>query len=116
MDRYIRIMNKQPDFIAELQYLTPEQGGRVTPAFSGYRHAVKFPFAEMQTSGRQIFIGVDKVEPGDTVTAEISIISVDFFARQLYVGLAFDFREGARIIGTGKIIEILNKELLQINT
>lgn len=106
-------MTKEPDFIAELHYFTPEQGGRSTPAFSGYRPHVKFPFSEMMTSGQQIFIGTNQVLPGERITAEISIISTEFFSGKLRIGLDFEFGEGPRIVGTGKIIKILNKDLLK---
>ena len=101
-------MLKQADFIAELQYKTTEQGGRKTPAFSGYRPGVKFAFSEMQTSGQQIFIGKDRVYPGDKVTAEIAILATAYFAGLLELGMPFDFREGSTIMGTGVILEILN--------
>ena len=65
-----------------MTYLTVEQGGRKTPAFSGYRPQVKIEFAEMQTSGQQTFIDRQIVYPGDTIDAEIKIISVDYFAGQ----------------------------------
>lgn len=82
------------------------------PAISGYRPQVKFPFDKMQTSGQQIFIGKDVANPGDTVKAEITIISTEHFAGKLTAGLEFEFREGARIMGTGKILEVLDKALL----
>ena len=104
-------MNKAVDFIAELYYLTTEQGGRKTPVWSGYRPQVRFGFSEMQASGQQRFLDKDIVYPGDTVIAEISIISVDFFRNKLSTNLEFDFREGSRIIGTGKILEIVNQDL-----
>lgn len=53
----------------------------------------------------------DTVNPGDTVIAEITILSPDLFPNQLDVGQAFDFREGYRIIGTGEILEVLNENL-----
>jgi len=106
-------MVKSPDFIAELYYRTTEEGGRKTPVFAtGYRPQVKFPFIEMQTSGQQTFLNKDIVYPGETVIAEIAIISPQFFFNKLNIGSEFDFREGSRIIGTGKIIEILNQDLL----
>ena len=105
-------MNKQPDFIAELHYRTTEQGGRKAPAFTGYRPQVKFAFSEMQTSGQQKFLNKEIVYPGETVIAEIAILSTDFFKNKLMQGLEFEFREGNRIIGTGKIINVLNKDLL----
>lgn len=101
-------MTIEPDFTALLIYKTSEESGRKSFANSGYRPTIKFPFAEMQTSGIQNFIGVDKVFPGETVKAEIKILSVEYFKGQLYENLEFDFREGPNIIGTGKILEIVN--------
>lgn len=72
------------------------------------RPQVKFDFSEMQTSGQQIFLDKEIVYPGDSVKAAIRIISVDFFSHQLKKGMPFEFREGATIIGTGIITDILN--------
>lgn len=103
------------DFIAELHYRTSAEGGRSAPAKSGYRPAVKFDFDEMQTSGQQIFIAKDTVFPGDTVEAKIKILAADYFAGCLTEGMAFDFREGPRVIGTGIIKQIINDKLEKNN-
>lgn len=103
----------EADFIATLTYLTKEQGGRETPAFSGYRPQVKFGFSEMQTSGQQTFIDRRIVYPGDTVEAGVRIVSVEHFAGQLKDKMKFDFREGSRIIGTGQIKHVVNEKLRQ---
>lgn len=100
-----------PDFVATLKYFTTEEGGRRAPVKSGYRPQVKFDFEEMQTSGQQVFIDKEMACPGDTVNAEITMASSMIFKGRLSSGMAFQFREGARIIGTGQIIEILNREL-----
>lgn len=105
------IVNRDDDFIAILNYKTPEQGGRKTPAHSGYRPQVKFDFEEMQTSGQQTFIDKEIVNPGETIKARIKILSVDYFSNCLSEGMSFEFREGNIIIGTGEIIEILNDKL-----
>lgn len=102
---------KKVDFIAELQYLTTEQGGRKTPAKSGYRPQVKFYFDEMHTSGQQTFINKELVNPGEIVKAKIKIISPDHFAHTLTKGMEFEFREGSTIIGKGKIEYIVNEKL-----
>jgi len=107
-------MSKAVDFIAILKYKTREEGGRETPAFTGYRPQVKFDFSEKQTSGEQTFMDKKTVYPGDSVTAEIRLLSPDFFQNKLCVGMNFDFREGNRIIGNGKIVTILNQHLEQI--
>lgn len=102
---------KDPDFIAELIYKTTEEGGRQTPAHSGYRPQVKFAFSKVQTSGQQKFIDKDIVYPGDSVTAEIAILSVEFFQHQLSAGMTFEIREGSRVTGAGRILRILNPQL-----
>jgi translation elongation factor EF-Tu-like GTPase len=109
------IRNNQPDFIAELYYRTSEQGGRHTPVFqTGYRPQLKFAFSEMQFSGQQVFLDKEIVFPGDTVTAEITVISTEFFKGKLSIDLSFEFREGPRIIGAGKILKVLNQDLLVV--
>lgn len=104
-------MNLEPDFVAELYYYTTEQGGRRTPVWTGYRPQLKFPFSDMQTSGHQRFLNKDEVHPGDTVIAEITVISHEYLKRKLHPGLAFDFREASRIIGTGEVLQVINPEL-----
>ena len=107
----LEIDKNEADFIATLTYRTAEQGGRQTPAKSGYRPQVKFNFIEMMTSGQQTFIDRNLVFPGDTVEAEIKILAVDYFAGQLSEKMKFEFREGSVIIGTGQIKHILNSVL-----
>ena len=103
--------NSGADFIATLRYKTTEQGGRKTAAKTGYRPQVKFDFDEMQTSGQQTFIDRGLVFPGDTVEAEIKILSVEHFANRLTEKMQFEFREGATVIGTGIIKRIINDKL-----
>ena len=99
------------DFIAQLQYLTIEQGGRKTPAKSGYWPQVKFDFTEIQTSGQQIFIDKEIVYPGNKMDAKIKLLSPDYLAESLTEDMKFEFREGATIIGTGKTKYIVNDKL-----
>lgn len=114
MGENIKVMLNKPDFIAILKYKATEEGGRRAPAYSGYRPDIKFPFDEMLTCGFQTFIGQERVFPGESAKAAITIIAVDYFKGRLYENLEFDFREGPNIIGTGKIIEIINP-VLRIN-
>jgi hypothetical protein len=107
----LELDNSSADFIAALTYITTEHGGRKTPAKTGYRPQLKFDFDEMQTSGQQTFIDRELVFPGDTVEAEIKILSVDHFANKLTEKMEFEFREGATVIGTGIIKHIINDKL-----
>ena len=102
-----------PDFIAELKYRTTEEGGRRTPANSGYRPHVKFPFSKMMTSGQQTFIGQDSVKPGETVKAEIMILTPEFFENKLEIGMEFEVGEGSHVVAIGKLIEIINSDLMK---
>ncbi|WP_103070117.1 hypothetical protein [Aquimarina sediminis] len=100
------------DFIAELQFLTTEQGGRKTFVTSGYRPHIEFDgYPNHLTSGQQTYINQETVAPGETVKAEISILSKDYFANRLYKDMIFKFCEGPHTMGYGKIIEIVNMDL-----
>lgn len=108
--------NSTADFIAILTYKTADQGGRKTAAKTGYRPQVKFDFAERQTSGQQTFIDRELVFPGDTVEAEIKILSVEYFANRLTEKMQFEFREGATVVGTGIIKHIINDKLKKVGS
>lgn len=108
---YYNSQFRKVDFIAELSYFTTEQGGRSSAAMSGYRPQVKFHFTEKQTSGQQIFIDKELVYPGDKVLAKIKVISPHYFKGKLEEGILFEFREGATVIGIGKVQKIINASL-----
>ncbi|HTF27551.1 MAG TPA: hypothetical protein VK625_01835 [Flavitalea sp.] len=102
------VSSEEQDFIAELKYLSTEEGGRQTPAHSGIRPHVKFPFSNYLTSGQQTFIDMEWVKPRESVTAYIKIISIDIFQNSLTDGMEFEFIEGPKLTGTGKIISVIN--------
>tara|TARA_R110001606_G_scaffold387773_1_gene552708 strand:- start:488 stop:808 length:321 start_codon:yes stop_codon:yes gene_type:complete len=101
----------KPQFIAKLKYKTAETGGRKTPANSGYRPQIQFGFTDKQTSGSQKFLDKEKVNPGETVTAEISVLTPQLFENKLDVGMNFQFLEDFTIIGFGSVLDILDKTL-----
>lgn len=107
-------MKIKPQFIALLQYIPEKDGGRKTPAMSGYRPTIKFPFYHGQFSGVQNFIGVENVFPGDTVKAEITLLSTEYFVGKLYEGLDFDFFEGGILIGHGVVTKVLDADFGQL--
>ena len=100
------------DFKAKIFYLLTKDGGRRTPAFSGYRPHVKFEGHEYLTSGHQTFLDKEEVFPGEHIMVDIAILSPDFFAGKLHEGMKFEIGEGARVVGRGEILEIYNKDLL----
>jgi hypothetical protein len=108
-----KVSKGEPDFIAKVNYLTTEQGGRKGYAASGYRPHVKFDGKKELTSGEQLFIDKDKVFPGETVKAEIRIISKEIFKNYLFVGQHFEVAEALHLVGHGEILEVINPNLRQ---
>ena len=109
----MKLLDWETDFIAQLTYLTTEEGGRTGVFISGYRPQVKFPFSKQMTSGQQILLDKEMVFPGESVKVELALMAPITFKHQLSIGQEFEVREGARIVGRGEILEILNKDLLK---
>jgi elongation factor Tu len=107
------MINGSVDFIARIYYLTTEEGGRQTPALSKYRPGVKFSFSKYTSSGEQTFLNKEIVYPGDPVDAEIRLLSPHFFEKMLFEGIQFEILEGPKLLGTGTVLEITNKNLLK---
>ncbi len=101
----------KPDFIATVTYKTTEDGGIKKPVKSGYRPKIKFGFTDMQTAGQQVFDKDVKVAPGQTAEAKVKLLSPHLFERCLDEGLAFEFTDNNKVIGSGKIKKILNSRL-----
>ncbi len=101
----------EPDFIAELELMTTENGGRKGYARSGYRPIFKLTDKKEMTSANLIFNNKQKVFPGDNVIALINILWTEEFENLLYPELEFELLEPPRIIAKGKIIEIVNEKL-----
>jgi translation elongation factor EF-Tu-like GTPase len=100
-------MTSKPHFIALLTYiLTGDE--RRTPVSSGYRPGIKFDFYHDQFPAIQNFIDTDLVFPGDSVTAEITLVNTEYFKGKIYGGLEFDFFEGQLLIGHGVITKLLD--------
>lgn len=93
-------------FTALLTFVSSKDGGLSTPASSGYRPFLKFPFEQRLFTGIQKFSGTDLVFPGDTVNAEITLPDNNSFKGKLYEGLDFEFFEGDRLIGYGVVTDI----------
>ncbi len=104
MDTEFRI----PDIEAEIYFLTQEEGGRSTRFFSGYRP--QFYYDGHHWDARQDYVGVTEVHPGQTVIAELTFANPQYQLGKLYPGKEFLVREGAQIVGRGKVTRILNLE------
>lgn len=103
---------KKVDFIARVFYKHTKDGGRSAPAFSKYRPHISFHHLPYTlTSAQQVFIGQDKVNPGTSALADITLIYHKGFEGKLSIGDKFEFAESTQVIGTGEIVEIVDLTL-----
>jgi elongation factor Tu len=92
-------------FKAEVVVLTPKEGGREKPFFSGYRPQFFFRTTDV-TGTITLPEGTEMVMPGDNVTMEVELIQPIAIEPQL----RFAIREGGRTIGSGVVIEVTEVE------
>ena len=96
------------DIEARITYLTAKEGGRSTPVFSGYRG--QFHYGGNDWDAPQVFIDKEQVEPGESVRAYLGFLSPREHIGNIHVGMGFQVREGARIVGKGVVTKILELE------
>ena len=88
------------DAIANITFLTPENGGRVRSLRSDYRG--QFFYEGHDWDARYTFAS-EPVEPGQTVEAIIQFLSPEAHIRRIHIGMAFILKEGSQIVGNGVI-------------
>jgi translation elongation factor EF-Tu-like GTPase len=89
---------------ANLYLLRPEEGGRKTPIFTGYRPAVYF--GDRQTDGLIVFDREEKPVLGGEYTVTIALAHPEYLGDALQKDAIFDCREGPKIIGRGKVLTV----------
>jgi hypothetical protein len=97
-----------PHIEAEVTFLKPEEGGRKSPAFSGYRP--QFYYEGHDWDAEHMYPDVEKVNPGETTRALLTFISPEFHRNRVHPGMAFEIREGTRVVGRGKVTRLLSVE------
>ncbi|GAU69722.1 elongation factor Tu [Streptomyces sp. NBRC 110611] len=87
-------------FTAEVSVLPPEEGGRRTPVFTGYRPQFHLRTADVVGA---LDLGEHGIaHPGETVTAAVALGR----AVPLEPGLGFAIREGGRTVGAGTVCTV----------
>jgi translation elongation factor EF-Tu-like GTPase len=104
-------MNRPHDIEGEFYAFPSAQGGRNTPAFSGYRPQHKV-HDNYQTSGPHEYLGTDQVAPGETVSTKVWLLTPDVYPKSLWVGREIGVFEGSHQVGTLTISRIVNEVLL----
>ncbi len=97
-----------PDIEAEIYFLTPEEGGRTTPFFSGYRPQICYD--GFYSDARQDYEGSDEVLPGQKVKTFLTFSRPDYQLGKIHAGKEFLVYEGPKLLGRGKVTMILNLE------
>lgn len=98
------MVNRTPDFEADIELLPTEDGGRRRPALSGYRPHLCLRDDDL-TSGQQEYVGLDRVEPGGRAKAGVTLIAPERYAGALAVGMRLPFFEGRRVVGYATVTE-----------
>ena len=89
----------------EIYFLTAEEGGRSQPAYSGYQP--QFYYDGNDWDARHIYPDVEEANPGERVRAYLGFLSPQEHVGKVTAGMAFEIREGARVVGKGLVTEIL---------
>ena len=97
-----------PDIEVEITFVPTEQGGRKSPAFSGYRP--QFYYDGHDWDALHEYPDVESVSPGQTVRALLRFNRPDMHTGRVHPGMEFQIREGSRVIGHGRVTKILHLE------
>jgi len=103
-------MSVPKDIEAEIYFLSTAEGGRSTPAFTGYRPL--FRYNEQDWISSHFYPDVEAAEPGETVRAYIGLLSPDEHLGKIQYGVEFIVREGNRTVGKGVVTKIIELENL----
>lgn len=107
-------MNDMREISATVRFLRPEEGGRSTPIFSGYRPA--FYFGDKQTDGAITLVGTKKASPGEEHLVNIKLLYLEQLNGTLEVGRVFEVKEGRKQVGLGRVTSMrANRENLSLS-
>jgi translation elongation factor EF-Tu-like GTPase len=105
-------MNRPHDIEAEFCLLPTAQGGRKTPAFSGYRPQHKI-HENYQTSGQHEYLtATNQITPGETVLTKIWFVTPDVYPYSIWVGREIEVFEGSHMVGTLTVTRVVNAILI----
>jgi translation elongation factor EF-Tu-like GTPase len=100
------MLGHEPDIEAEITFLTPDEGGRQTAVFSGYRG--QFYYRGEDHDAIQEYLDAKRVHPGETATAQLHFLHPELFIDRIGAGDDFEIREGLRVVARGRVTHILN--------
>lgn len=104
-------MNSGAFIRAELSLRTTAEGGRRRPVVSGYRPNFWIGHLSrgkrVYNDGMILLEGIEQLEPGSSAIARIQPALPDLWSHMM-VGTTIDVCEGSRVVGTARVIEVMN--------
>lgn len=104
------------DIEAQITFFSTTEGGRKSPAKSGYR--CQFRYDGQDWFGMHTFPNVENVYPGDTVKSYVTFLNPEEHRSGLCIGKEFFLVEGAHVTARGivtRIIELENRKNAPLN-
>lgn len=107
-----------PDFIAEVRFLPAEEGGRQGPVHTGYRADQDFGVLDngvhVLNGGEHVFQATEWLQLGEVAMADVRMVVPEYQFGRLSEGFTYTIQEGARVVGHGKIVEIIDQRMLRL--
>jgi hypothetical protein len=100
-----------PHVLAEIYYLTPQEGGRSTAIVTGYRGQIHLNSYDWDAG--QEFLDCELCLPGETVIAKLQFATAHDFL-DFVVGTKFWVREGVQAVGRGYIKEVFHNNVGEV--
>ena len=104
-----------PDAVADVGFLTTREGGRQNPVRSGYRCShdmgVLANGQAILNDAEHVFDGEGLAVLGATRRSRMRFLALEYQFGRLHAGLVFTLCEGAKIVGHGTIVEIIDARL-----
>ena len=88
-----------------------EPGGQVRRVLDGCRPQYRIR-SDYLTSALHRFIGATEVISGDSIEAELWLLTPEHYPGTLRVGRRIEVSEGSRVVGQASVLEVFNPVLL----
>lgn len=98
--------------IVELSLLSTDHGGRKSPVSSGYRPQFYYDGQDWDASHEY---SIESLHPGQSTNANLTFFEPKNHIGRLYPSQAFLIREGNRVVGYGRVLEVCDVSLLRHN-
>jgi hypothetical protein len=113
MNTMTRLMSRPPnppDAIVLFELTSNAYDGKLKTVVCGYRPAYKIR-PDYFTSAHHEFLDCETVSTAESARAEVWFLSPEAYPKSLWVGRTLEVAEGSRVIGSARVLEILNKDL-----